>query len=185
MIELRNVTLARSEKTILSDISAHLPDRGVVATLGPSGSGKTTLLMLFAGLLSPVSGAFSGMEGKKTSVVFQEDRLLPWLTAYENIVLVEGGRSVCDCLSLVELTEDALKKPRSLSGGMQRRVAIARALRFGGDALILDEPFKGLDAQLKARVAKRLSAAFPLIFIATHDEAEAALLGEYTALRLG
>ncbi|HOG01754.1 MAG TPA: ATP-binding cassette domain-containing protein [Clostridia bacterium] len=185
MIELRDVTLARGEKTILEHISASLPDAGVVALLGPSGSGKTTLTLLFAGLLAPAAGTFRGMEGKRVAVVFQEDRLLPWLSAKENVALADGERSVADCLSLVELDGEAEKYPRRLSGGMQRRVAIARALRLGGDALVLDEPFKGLDAELRERVAKRLAAAFPLIFIATHDESEAALLGDYTKISLG
>lgn len=185
MIELRDVTLARGEKTILEHISACLPDAGVVALLGPSGSGKTTLLMLFAGLLAPAAGRFSGMEGKRVAIVFQEDRLLPWLTVKENVALADGERSVEECLSLVELTDEAEKPPRRLSGGMQRRVAIARALRLGGNALVLDEPFKGLDAQLRERIAQRLAAAFPLILIATHDEGEAALLGEYKKIALG
>ncbi|HWQ59320.1 MAG TPA: ATP-binding cassette domain-containing protein [Clostridia bacterium] len=185
MIELNNATLARAGKTILEHLSLMLPDRGAVALLGPSGSGKTTLLMLFAGLLSPAAGGFTGMEGKRVAVVFQEDRLLPWLTAKENVALADGVRSVEECLELTELSGDAGKHPRALSGGMQRRVAIARALRFGGDAVVLDEPFKGLDAELRERIAGRLASSFPLIFIATHDEKEAALLGDYTAVRLG
>ena len=185
MIVLDSVALARGGKTILTNMMNILPDRGVIAVLGPSGSGKTTLLMLFAGLLSPTCGRFTGMEGKRVSVVFQEDRLLPWLSAKENVALADGVRSVEECLELTELTDSAQKYPRELSGGMQRRVAIARALRFGGDALVLDEPFKGLDAELRERIARRLSAAFPLIVIATHDEAEAALLGDYAAVRVG
>ena len=182
MIVLDNITLARGEKIVLQNLSATLPDSGVIALLGPSGSGKTTLLRLFAGLLSPARGGFSGMEGKRVSVVFQEDRLLPWLDAAGNIALVEGARTVEECLAAVELSESALKLPAVLSGGMQRRVAIARALRYGGDALVLDEPFKGLDDALKARIASKLAEAFPLIVIATHDEKEAALLGSYTSL---
>lgn len=185
MLTLDRVALARGEKTILSNISAVLPGSGVVAVLGPSGSGKTTLMMLFAGLLSPAAGSFRGMENKRIAIVFQEDRLLPWFSAKENVALADGVRSVEECLALVELTGSGDKKPRALSGGMQRRVAIARALRFGGDALVLDEPFKGLDAELRERIAKRLAAHFPLIVIATHDEREAALLGEYAAIRVG
>jgi len=185
MIVLDNVSLARGGKTILQNMTNVLPDHGVIAVLGPSGSGKTTLLMLFAGLLSPAAGIFTGMEGKRVSVVFQEDRLLPWLDAKENVALADGVRGVDKCLEMTELADSARKHPRELSGGMQRRVAIARALRFGGEVLVLDEPFKGLDAELKARIAGRLSSAFPLIVIATHDEAEAALLGDYAAVRVG
>lgn len=184
MIVLDGVRLVRGEKTVLQSLSATLPERGVIALLGPSGSGKTTLLRLFAGLLSPAGGSFSGMEGKRVSIVFQEDRLLPWLDAAGNVALVEGARSVEECLAAVELSECALKLPAVLSGGMQRRVAIARALRYGGDALVLDEPFKGLDDALKARIATKLATAFPLIVIATHDEKEAALLGSYAGLEV-
>lgn len=185
MIVLDHISLVRGDKPILEDICLSLPDQGIIAALGPSGSGKTTLLTLFAGLMLPSAGSISGMENKRTAVVFQEDRLLPWYSAKENVALADGVRSVAECLALTELTPNAGKYPRALSGGMQRRVAIARALRFGGDALILDEPFKGLDEELKERIAKRLASAFPLIIIATHDEEEAALLGEYTRVCVG
>ena len=184
MIVLDRVTLVRGEKTVIESLSHTLPDKGTIALLGPSGSGKTTLLRLFAGLLSPASGSFTGMENQKVSLVFQEDRLLPWLSAAGNVALADGVRSPAECLALVELEDRAHSLPAVLSGGMQRPVAIARAIRLGGDALLLDEPFKGLDDALKARIASRLVELFPLIIIATHDEKEAALLQSVASLRV-
>ena len=72
----------------------------------------------------------------------------------------------------------------NLSGGQRQRVAIARAMRFGGNILILDEPFKGLDEELKLRIAARLKGRFPLTVIATHDIEEAKLLGDCAILEV-
>ena len=72
--------------------------------------------------------------------------------------------------------EDGGQFPKELSGGMQRRVALARAMAFGGDVLLLDEPFKGLDEALRARIAGRIRGVFPLTVLSVHDETEAELM---------
>jgi NitT/TauT family transport system ATP-binding protein len=111
-------------------------------------------------------------------MVFREDRLLPWRTALENAALFCGSEAHAkEILNALELNDALNKRPDELSGGMRRRAAIARALCYGGDILLLDEPFKGLDDALKLRVAKRMKGAFPLTVLATHDMAEASLLG--------
>lgn len=184
MISFEDVSLARAGKTIVAHLNAQLPETGVIAVLGPSGVGKTTLLRAFAGLLELASGRITGLDGKRTAFVFQEDRLMSFMSARDNVAFVDGQRGVDECLALVELTESADKKASELSGGMQRRVALARALRAGGDILILDEPFKGLDDALRARICQRIAGLFPLAVIATHDETEAALLGGYMAITL-
>ena len=114
----------------------------------------------------------------KKAVVFQEDRLLPWLTAEENVAIArEGGTEEARrILEAVGLSGFLGAYPDELSGGMKRRVALARAMRYGGDALILDEPFKGLDAPLRERVCEAVKGRFPLTVIATHDMGEARLL---------
>lgn len=183
MISFEDVSLVRGGKTVVAHLNAELPEEGVIAVLGPSGSGKTTLLRAFAGLLVPASGRITGLADKRCAFVFQEDRLMSFLTARENVAFVDGARGADECLALVELTESAGKKAAELSGGMQRRVAIARALRAGGDVLILDEPFKGLDDALRERICQRLRGLFPLTVIATHDEGEAALLGNPSSVR--
>jgi ABC-type nitrate/sulfonate/bicarbonate transport system ATPase subunit len=179
MIELKHVTCAYGEKTPIRDLTLALPDAGVIGVFGASGSGKTTLLRLLAGRIQPASGTVEGLYGKRVSMVFQEDRLLPWRTALENVALVRDGSSgeAMRLLDAMELSAEAGKLPVALSGGMQRRVALARALNFGGDMLLLDEPFKGLDEALRARVIAAVRGRFPLTVIATHDRAEAEALG--------
>lgn len=184
MIELAHVHCIYGEKTPIRDLTLILPDVGVVGVFGASGAGKTTLLRLLAGLLQPTSGTIEGLADKRISMVFQEDRLLPWLTAAENVALVRDG-SEADAralLAALALSAEADQLPRALSGGMQRRVALARALNFGGDVLLLDEPFKGLDAALCAEAAAVVRGRFPLTVIATHDRGEAAALGMTLAL---
>ncbi len=185
MILLKNIVCAYDGQLVLNGLSRSLPETGVVALTGPSGSGKTTFLRLLAGLLKPASGSVEGMGGKRVSMAFQEDRLLPWLTALENVALVCGNEGLArETLSRFELGDALKKRPGDLSGGMQRRVALARALCYGGDVLLLDEPFKGLDDALKARVAEHVKGAFPLTVIATHDMDEAELLGRAERIAL-
>ncbi len=169
---------------VFGDFSMELKQGEALAVMGESGSGKTTLLKLLAGLLKPDSGSIEGLEDRRISVVFQEDRLLPWYSAKDNIALVlsekskaERDKKALELLCEMELEEAANKPMRELSGGMQRRVSIARALAFGGDMIILDEPLKGLDAELKKRVAERIKRHFSTILLITHDEDEAALFG--------
>ncbi|MBE5784533.1 MAG: ABC transporter ATP-binding protein [Clostridiales bacterium] len=179
MIRLENITCSYGEKTPVKDLTLTLPDTGVVGIFGPSGRGKTTLLRLLSGRIEPKAGEISGLTDKRVSVVFQEDRLLPWRTALENVAIVKDSSEVQakELLASMELVAETDKLPRELSGGMQRRVALARALNFGGDILLLDEPFKGLDEALRLRIIERVKGSFPLIVIATHDRAEAELLG--------
>ena len=176
MIEIRNLTLGYGEKTVLSKLSFSLPDQGAVALMAPSGYGKTTLLRALAGLLPPLSGEIRGLEGKKIAYLFQEDRLLPWLTAEKNVSIISDAQTARHWLEQMEIP-DGGQLPHAMSGGMQRRLALARALAFGGDVLLLDEPFKGLDEELRARVAHRIRGQRELTVLAVHDAEEAALMG--------
>jgi len=177
---LEHVYVGYGGEPVLRDICLALPEAGIVAVMGPSGRGKTTLLRLLAGLLTPSAGKITGLAGKKISMVFQEDRLLSWCTALENVAAASDRDAARYWLSQMELEAGADKCPGELSGGMQRRVAIARACAFGGDVLLLDEAFKGLDEALRARVLGRALAAAPLSILATHDGALAAQLGTRT-----
>lgn len=144
---LNNLSFAYDQTPICEGVNWRLPDAGVVCLWGPSGCGKTTLLRLLAGIEKPTQGAVNGVG--RVAMVFQEDRLLPWLTALDNVTLTGVDVTVAQqMLSAVGLTvEEMTSLPEHLSGGQQRRVALARALAADSDLLLLDEPFNGLDEE--------------------------------------
>ncbi|MDL2217068.1 ATP-binding cassette domain-containing protein [Christensenellaceae bacterium OttesenSCG-928-M15] len=190
MIRLDKITAGYGELVVLNRFSLTLPQKGVVAVMGPSGSGKSTLFKVLASLLPIREGSIEGIKDKRISIVFQEDRLLPWRTAEENVSIplskempdrVERAR---EWLKKMELGDVLEEYPSSLSGGMQRRVALARAAAYGGDLLLCDEPFTGLDAPLRNRVAKELLNAAPLIVVITHDEEDAKAMGAQEIVNL-
>lgn len=186
MVVLKDVSAGYGKDVMpIRSMDLEINEPGVVAVLGASGAGKTTFLRLFMGLLPVVEGEITGLAGKRISVVFQEDRLLPWLTVKANIsVVCSDQERVNKVLKDMELEDISNKYPKELSGGMQRRVALARALAFGGDILLLDEPFKGLDDELKGRIIGRIRDAFKLIIIATHNTQDAYALGCTMEVRL-
>ena len=188
MLELKNVSRHFGGKTVFSSLSHAFPDKGIFALMGPSGCGKTTLLRMLAGLDQPDSGRIESTF-QQVSVSFQEPRLLPWLTCEENLKLIlakneHGTRSAQEWLSAVELADTAHLLPKALSGGMQQRLSLARALAFGGDLILLDEPFSALDAPLRERIAPllRTAAKEALVILVTHEPEDAKRL-DATILR--
>ncbi len=135
----------------------------IYALSAPSGQGKTTLLQLLNGTLRPTGGEITGLP-QQTANLFQEPTLLPQLTAKENIML--GGAAYYDraileqqslrLLAAFQLEKQAERYPAALSYGQQQRVALARALMFPAGLLLLDEPFNGLDVELRQLVARFL-----------------------------
>lgn len=182
MIEIKDLSVAYGENTVLENCTFTVDTAARAALMGPSGCGKTTLLRAAAGLVKPRSGSVS-VSGR-VAFVFQEPRLFPWLTAAENVAAVlpergcEGLGAAAELLRRAGLGDDADKYPHELSGGMQQRVSLCRALAFGGDVLLLDEPFRGLDAELRRDIAALIAerAGRACILMSTHDEREAALL---------
>lgn len=169
-IILKNISKTYENKTVLKNISIEIPDCGIFGIFGPSGSGKTTLLRILCGLEKPDSGEI--LNPVKFSVVFQEDRLMPAMTALENVSAVCDKGKARLWLEKVGLGGSLDKRPNELSGGMNRRVAIARAFAFDADALILDEPFKGLETELKEEISNLIceyAQKRPVILV-THDE---------------
>lgn len=174
MIRIRDLTLRYGDKTVLDGFSIDLPDRGVTALAGPSGCGKTTLLRALAGLAAPERGTVSGIDPKRTALLFQEDRLLPWRTVREHIadVLPRGRREeIPRWLAFAELEGEGDAYPAALSGGMARRLALARCAALGGGLFLLDEPFAGVDGERAARILERLRRLGAPVLLASHQTA--------------
>lgn len=181
MLELKDVSLSFGALEVLRGASLTLGQDERIAITGPSGCGKTSLLHVIAGLLHPDSGLVRN-RAARTACVFQEPRLLPWLSAEENVsIVMPHGTQGQDALMLLKklgLADSAEKHPCELSGGMQQRAALARALAYAPDLLLLDEPFRALDAASKAlaidAVNERADCA---VILVTHSPEEADALG--------
>ena len=172
MIKLENITLRYGGKLILDRFSLELPGRGFTALSGPSGCGKTTLLRVLAGLAAPECGTVSGIDPARTAFLFQEDRLLPWRTVRQHIadVLPRARRGeVGKWLAFAEMEGEGDACPAGLSGGMARRLALARCAALGGELLLLDEPFAGVDPARTARMLERLRALDVPVVLASHQ----------------
>jgi len=181
----------------LRPVSLDIKRGEFVSVLGPSGCGKSTLLMLLSGLLSPSAGRIS-VDGRQIDgpnsnlgIVFQQDVLLDWRGALDNILLQEEIRGADmkkaeskahDLLEMVSLTgfEDAF--PRELSGGMRQRVSICRALLHEPPLLLMDEPFGALDAmtrdQLQIDLMRLCAKRDITVFFITHSISEAIFLSD-------
>lgn len=183
MLTLEEISVRFGEKQVLDKCSLRIGKGERVALTGPSGCGKTTLARAALSLQNPDTGTVS-CGFSRAAAVFQEPRLLPWLTATENVNLVlsdsndtmEEARAWLDNL---ELGDSAGLYPSELSGGMQQRVSIARALAVRPELLVMDEPFKGMDAALRDRVLRVTADALgdAALLLITHNEREAYALG--------
>lgn len=175
-ITMRNLGFAYSGKPIFENFNAEFESSETgrpVVILGPSGSGKTTLLKLMGGLFKPGGGDMffhlhehcstancspsRCKEKPRAAFMFQEPRLLPWLTVLENIRIPlekdigveEAASRASHFLSLVSLSDKNKKYPRELSGGEAQRVSMARAFAWKAPLLLMDEPFQSLDIPLR------------------------------------
>lgn len=180
MIEIEQLCKSYN-KVIIDNFSYIFEDNKTYCLFGPSGSGKTTLIRLIMGFEQADKGKIKIKNGSRLSVVFQEDRLLPWLSAKRNILAVNKDKTVCDnLLKAFHLEKEENKYPSELSGGMQRRIALARALAYDGDIFFMDEPFKGLDYKLKKEIIYFMNKKIEkkLCIFITHDIEEAELLSD-------
>lgn len=181
-IRILNLQKSYGDKQVLRDLALAIPHGARIALMGPSGCGKTTLLRILLGLERADGGTVTGLPARVIPV-FQEDRLCPWLSVRENIRIAchrrTSATAITEILSALGLTGEENTPASELSGGMSRRVAIARALLAGGDLYLLDEPFRGLDEESRARTAAciREYTEGKTLLLVTHDETEAALLG--------
>lgn len=172
---------------VFHNLNLYIPKSKITVILGKSGCGKTTLLRVIAGLEKVEAGDISLPNGK-VGMVFQEPRLMDWLTVEENIRF--GVRSkeidISKFLRLTKLEPFAYLYPRQLSGGMQQRVSLARALAYNPDILLMDEPFAALDYFTRENLQQDLLKIYnvmklTIVFI-THNIEEAIALGHQIIL---
>ena len=178
----------------LDHISLEVRSGEFVCLLGASGCGKSTLLNLMAGLDRPSSGQLDMASGR-TTLMFQDAALFPWLTLRSNVELALKLRGIAradrrarvdELLELVHLEDFAAKRPHELSGGMRQRAALARALAQETDVLLMDEPFGALDAMTRDILHDELerlweSTGRTIVFV-THNVREAVRLGDRVVL---
>ena len=174
-MKLQNLSFAYGEKKIFSGLNLEF-EEGITCLMGASGSGKTTLLYLLAGLREPGQGTIEGKPAKP-AMVFQENRLFPWLNVLENVLVVTDQKKREEAVSLLkELEIDPQLAVSELSGGMARRVALVRALIYDGDWLLLDEPFSGLNQELIEKTAAVIRNSGKPAVVSTHSLQEAEYL---------
>lgn len=179
MISLKNISHKFNDLQVLSDISFNIEENEIVSIMGPSGCGKSTLLKIIAGLIKAERGEVIGI-CSGISFVFQDDRLLPWKTTWQNISLVKDTEEVEKIKSLIQdvgLQGFENYKSFQLSGGMRKRCGVARAFYYDGDLLLMDEPFSGLDYYKRREMLQMLLNVWnkrkqSVVFI-THEVDEA------------
>lgn len=201
-VSIRGKTFPGAREPVLADLSFALGAHEIVALVGPSGCGKTTLLRLISGLDPAFDGeitwpgqrgaALAGVAPPRLGMVFQEPRLLPWRTVWQNLALVLPPGQQAAAAALLKrlgLWDERDSYPSRISLGMARRVAIARAFAIAPALVLLDEPFASLDASnaelgravLLEAWAERPTAAL----LVTHDLTDAAALADRVLMLAG
>lgn len=184
-VEIKNLNKSFQGKKIFENFSMILNSSQINCIIGVSGGGKSTLLNMIAGLLKKDSGTIEGVNEEEISYIFQEDRLLSWLTIRENMELFiynyydkeEAEELMKKIFKLLNIEETFKEYPENLSGGMRQRVNIARALIKPSKLILMDEPFKSLDYKTKYLIIKELKEVFQkekrMVIFVTHDVEEA------------
>jgi len=183
-IEIEALSKRFGGRAVFERLDLHVELGETLAILGASGCGKSTLLRCIAGLVRPDAGTIAVRD--ELGFVFQEPRLLPWLTVEKNVAFAARGEveraRVKDALELVGLTPAAHLLPKQLSGGMAQRAALARTLVRNPKILLLDEPLSALDALLRLELQNSLAAIIretgSTAVLVTHDVGEALYLAD-------
>ena len=189
MIELKNISFSYPRQEVISNLNLSLAENKINCLLGSSGCGKTTILNLLAKTKLPGKGEITGLPAE-ISYIFQETRILPWKTVFQNVIFPLKGllpdKRINDSaerfLKHVNLWDYRDAYPSELSGGMKQRVSIARAFAYPSSLILMDEAFQGLDPILKDRLLLDFIKSWEdeprtVVFV-THDLDEALLLGQ-------
>lgn len=188
MLKLEHLNKSFDALSVLQDFSLEVKTGEILALIGPSGCGKSTLLNIITGLENADHGQVI-CKADQISYMFQGTRLLPWHTVYKNIQLVRENAPKEEILSLIESV--GLKGfenyyPDQLSGGMAKRCALARAFHYGGQLLLMDEPFQGLDYGLRMEMLSMLltiwKKTYPSVLFVTHEIDEALTIASRIAV---
>lgn len=185
MIKISNLYKRYDNKVIFEDFSLTLDDKKINCILGESGIGKSTLLNILAAIENYEEGNIEGDSLESISYVFQDDKLIPYLTVKSNLELFlynyydkeHGLKEMDRILKMLNILEVKNKYPRELSGGIKQRVNIARALLKPSKLILLDEPFKSLDYKTKYCIIKEMKKILEqqnrMVIFVTHDVDEA------------
>lgn len=184
-INIRKLNKAYEEEELFKNFNIDFSAEKINCIIGKSGCGKSTLLNIIAGLTEFQSGEIVGVSLSDISYVFQEDRLIEWLTIKENLEVTLKryfdktiiDKKIDDVLKLVGVYDMKNKYPNALSGGMRQRVNIARAFGKPSKIILMDEPFKSLDYKIKYNIIdefkKLLDKEKRMVILVTHDLDEA------------
>lgn len=196
-IAIRQKRFSVLPKPLFDGFELDIAPSSVLALVGPSGVGKSTLLRMVAGIDSSFEGSIR-IDGREAAAsppagfVFQDARLLPWLTAARNVMAVNAGTSPAKAAQLLARVglagyEDAY--PHELSGGMQRRVALARAMAVNARFWLFDEPFVSLDrhlvGELQSLFLEMVAVEAPTVILVTHLPEDAARLANRAVVLAG
>ena len=187
MLRVRDLAVGYGAEPVIEGVNLEVAPGKFVSLVGPSGSGKTSILRAVSGLLTPRSGGIE-LNGSSNSLgfLFQDDALLPWRTARENVALglrirklpTKAAESEADAwLARLGLEGFGARFPHELSGGQRKRVAIAQILALKPKLLLMDEPFASLDAIVRTRITQELlnwvEREHLSVLLVTHDLEEA------------
>jgi NitT/TauT family transport system ATP-binding protein len=181
VLKVDRLTKRFGDLLVIDNWSLELQEGEKIVLLGPSGCGKTTFFRIVSGLERQSEGKVETFVDK-IGYVFQEPRLLPWRTVYDNLkIILDDEKKIKQIISMISLEGFENLLPSKLSGGMKQRVNIARSLLVEPQILLMDEPFTSLDLNIKLSIIKDIKKmwkkSYFSILMVTHDIKEALMLG--------